>query len=241
MEIANINDAANERLRVVAEVHDEWDQRTVYESANLVWVTRDMTQLAYAMAVSLPEDYEPRQSDFGILPETMMVCFAGEEFIENVWMVNSNPVGQENTVMWATWSAGEDSVTPRTWKMNRGMTLADAPADPGDGWSAFWAFILLSNEKLTRIMHERPNRHVRRRDRNVDTVIVVTLRRLKAAVSQESGEEAHYSHRFWVNSFWRNQWFPKEGRHKPKFIHAYVKGPEDKPFIAKDRIFRVSR
>jgi hypothetical protein len=50
-----------------------------------------------------------------------------------------------------------------------------------------------------------------------------------------------YSHRFPVDGHWRAQFYPSRNAHIPKWIMPYVKGPEDKPFIDKRRIFTAVR
>ena len=75
--------------------------------------------------------------------------------------------------------------------------------------------------------------------RPIPDVRVITLRRprVKPDGMPDRPGSIEYSHRWWVNSHWRRQWYESEGRHKPKFIEGYVKGPEDKPFQAKDTAY----
>lgn len=57
----------------------------------------------------------------------------------------------------------------------------------------------------------------------------------------EDQGESHYSHRFMVRGFWRNQWYPSQNRHKPRWIAPFIKGPDDKPLIIRDTVNFVNR
>lgn len=88
-------------------------------------------------------------------------------------------------------------------------------------------------------------RRAQRAGSKQSSVRVVHLR--KKAVTGGGGEssddESHreYSCRFLVRGHWRMQWYPSQKRHAPKWIFPYVKGPEDKPLVVKDRVFSVDR
>ncbi|MGH7393698.1 MAG: hypothetical protein ACREM3_30220, partial [Candidatus Rokuibacteriota bacterium] len=59
---------------------------------------------------------------------------------------------------------------------------------------------------------------------------VVTLRRLEAARQRDpQGNNVDWQWQWQVAGHWRDQWYPSEGVHKPKFIESYIKGPADKP------------
>ena len=49
--------------------------------------------------------------------------------------------------------------------------------------------------------------------------------------------EAHYSHRFIVRGFWRNQPYgPRNSLRRKQWIPPYVKGPADKPLVVKETV-----
>lgn len=90
------------------------------------------------------------------------------------------------------------------------------------------------------------DRHTAKRVRKyriTPEVRVIQLREASTAKPryEDSGEEIHYSHRFIVSGHWRNQWYPSQDRHAPKYIPSYIKGPDDKPLIIRDRVFHVAR
>lgn len=54
-------------------------------------------------------------------------------------------------------------------------------------------------------------------------------------------QEVIWNHRWIVDGHWRNQYLPSTGGHRLQWIHPFVKGPDDRPLIVKDRIHRVRR
>lgn len=96
-----------------------------------------------------------------------------------------------------------------------------------------------------------PGRGVRRRRERanvnipMDGVRVITLRRsrenLPAHVEHDSEEGEWYTYRFWVRGHWRNQWYPSQGRHAPKWIEPFVKGPEHAPLVQHDHVYEWRR
>lgn len=86
----------------------------------------------------------------------------------------------------------------------------------------------------------------RRADRALNLppeVIVIDLRRtLKPKqVGEDNDEYVEWSHRWIVDGHWRHQYLPSTNSHRWQWISAYVKGPEDKPLIIKDKVFRFDR
>lgn len=96
-----------------------------------------------------------------------------------------------------------------------------------------------------------PTRPARRRRERLsiqlpeETVRVITLRRSREGyvppVSDQEREEPFYSHRFMVRGHWRNQWYPKEQRHAPRWIAPYIKGPDGTPLVVHDHVYEWSR
>jgi hypothetical protein len=103
---------------------------------------------------------------------------------------------------------------------------------------SFW---LLASQRLFVAQPREVSRAVRRRaNREIKTVVVMSLRRREYP---ETGgtRKVDWSHRWLTRGHWRNQWFPSENRHKPIWIDGYVKGPKDKPFVAKRRAIEFTR
>lgn len=109
------------------------------------------------------------------------------------------------------------------------------------------AFIALSKQRIAVTRSEHPPRPFGRRAGRAglpDMISVVTLRRaFQRNLDSElaEGGEVHWSHRWLVEGHWRQQWYPTEVRHRPIWICAYVKGPEDKPLVIKRRVFAAVR
>lgn len=105
-------------------------------------------------------------------------------------------------------------------------------------------FTLLNTSSLSRIAEERPPRAVARREQRAghkgapSTVKVVYLRRPSNPDEGGSAEHAgNYSHRWVVNSHWRNQPYgPGNSKRKLILIGPYVKGPEDKPLVVRETV-----
>lgn len=75
-------------------------------------------------------------------------------------------------------------------------------------------------------------------------VSVVELRRREVVSRAEPaapGEKRNFSCRFVVHGHFRNQWYARRQEHAPKWIEAYVKGPNDAPLKASTRVFAVRR
>jgi hypothetical protein len=93
-------------------------------------------------------------------------------------------------------------------------------------------------------------RHARKRlerqaGRILPDVQVIELRRRERleAEKREGGPHAQvdWKHRWIVRGHWRDQFYPSLGRHEPKFIEAYPKGPEHLPLkVPTHTIYKVS-
>lgn len=105
-------------------------------------------------------------------------------------------------------------------------------------------FTLLASHSIARVSETHPDRASMRREARAgghkgapSAVKVVYLRR---PASEESGEGEHsgnYSHRWVVNSHWRNQPYgPGRAKRRLTLIGPYVKGPEDKPLVVKETV-----
>jgi hypothetical protein len=73
---------------------------------------------------------------------------------------------------------------------------------------------------------------------------VLLLRRVRHEKStDDEPTEVAWSHRWLVQGHWRNQPYgPRDNpEYRAKFIHGYVKGPEDKPLVVKDRVVVLGR
>ena len=120
-----------------------------------------------------------------------------------------------------------------------GSNYISHPDDPvlHPGHELRWlyaAFHLMAQRLATTTTHAT-DRATKRRATKAGQVAppiikVITLRRLEQdRATDPQGREVDWQWRWAVRGHWREQYYPSDGTHKPVFIEAYVKGPEDKP------------
>lgn len=103
----------------------------------------------------------------------------------------------------------------------------------------FIAMQLLAQQRMGEPIQLRPNRAVRKRaakwhegDRYIT---LITLRRKSVKKDDAEPQKVDWSHRWLVQGHWRKQWYPKTKTHDYVYIFGYVKGPEDKPLVVRER------
>jgi len=110
--------------------------------------------------------------------------------------------------------------------------------------ATFWA---LCSQRITLEERWEPtDRHVRRqfarrKDAIPPAVRVIRLREPTARTRRDGEGEVEWSHRWIVGEHWRNQWYASEQKHRPKLIHAYQKGPSDKPLLVRETVKALVR
>lgn len=147
------------------------------------------------------------------------------------------------------WTFGTDYTGRENWKPgmahNEDIEIPDEALESGQHMmKVMHSFFLLSQQRIGQTDSMQVSRGTRRRyqrdtNRPIPDVRVVTLRRRRQRIEagEHMGGGREYSHRWWVNGHWRRQWYESEGRHKPKFIEGYVKGPDHLPFQPKDTTY----
>lgn len=77
----------------------------------------------------------------------------------------------------------------------------------------------------------------------VPEIIEITLRRPAREGGPESGtpNDVNWSHQWIVGGHWRNQYLRSTGAYRPTWIAPYIKGPDDKPLVVKERVYRLER
>lgn len=68
------------------------------------------------------------------------------------------------------------------------------------------------------------------------SVTVVTLRHQVAPGAESVVRPRDWRHRWIVRGHWRNQWLPSRGTHRPTWINAHIKGPEDLPIKVTEKV-----
>ena len=108
---------------------------------------------------------------------------------------------------------------------------------------SFFAFIRQECVSIQKQSASRPIRRHLPKGFSAEPVIkIIQLRRRSPATNGLESQSRDYSCRWLVRGHWRNQFYPRSNSHRPRFIPAYVKGPDDKPFKStKSSIFAVVR
>jgi hypothetical protein len=148
------------------------------------------------------------------------------------------------------WTFGHEYTTAEGWTpgtvLNQGIEIPlESVHSAIHMMKVIHTFWMLSQQRIGDSNPQRASRGLRRRiersfpNREIPEVRVITLRRRRPPrhSDEEVGSGREYTHRWWVNAHWRRQWYPSEGRHKPKYIEGYIKGPDDKPFQQKDTAY----
>lgn len=119
----------------------------------------------------------------------------------------------------------------------------DTRTDPTLRWLVtMWR---LMQQPLTSVEKEFPSRQMRRqlerknaKDRHVS---VITLRRKPERGHGDS--EVQWSHRWLTRGHWRRQPYKEDGEtvYRHIWIHAHLKGPEDKPLLVREHVYSLQR
>ncbi len=110
----------------------------------------------------------------------------------------------------------------------------------------FLAMQLLAQQRMGEPMRMNPDRATRKRaakwhegDRYIT---LITLRRKSVKNDDLEPQKVEWSHRWLVKGHWRKQYYPKTKTHDYVYIFGYVKGPEDKPLVVRERrVFNFRR
>lgn len=78
-------------------------------------------------------------------------------------------------------------------------------------------------------------RQARRKGGVLDPVTIVRLPKRHYVTDGDGHTLTEWSHRWMVTGHWRKQWYAKAEVHRPKWIAPYVKGPDDKPLLVKEK------
>lgn len=110
----------------------------------------------------------------------------------------------------------------------------------------FWRLIQQRIMSVTSYRGHKVMRNARRGGflAEVEDVKVITLRRYKEPQDElrdTEGNVVEWSHRWIVDGHWRNQYYASLGLHRQIYIAPHIKGPEDRPLIVKDKVFKWSR
>lgn len=221
-----------------------------------IWVSDDMANLAKHSAASLPA-FVLKPEDLP-WPEALIV--SGAPLFE---VKDAGTTGWCHGLSWMATSSGvavcaisRPEAAPAlripamgtTWQY--GHPLMEEGDDPcfETAHRTLAAIWVLLRQRLAVATPAQASRPARRRigrampERSLDDVAVITLRRPAQDASEAPEHRSvEWNHRWLVDGHWRQQWYPSLDDHRPVWIAPYVKGPEDKPLVAKARVYSWER
>jgi hypothetical protein len=158
-----------------------------------------------------------------------------------------------DAVVDATRTTNPDGTDTLTWYTDQpipAMFSDDGkPEQPKYIRSPLAAFIVtlwrLCQQSIASRLVEEPARHARRRMTKahlpVSPITVINLRRISGPAHDES--HVDWQHRWVVRGHWRRQPYKENGEiiHRYIYINPYLKGPEDKPLLHRDKVNALIR
>lgn len=105
--------------------------------------------------------------------------------------------------------------------------------------ASLWATWILMQQSLVVSENATPERPERKRCMRAQVqpqYVIVRLRRIEQRGEQEEDSAVNWSHRWLVGGHWRQQYYPSRGGNSPIWINPYVKGPEGKPLVVKEKV-----
>lgn len=103
----------------------------------------------------------------------------------------------------------------------------------------------LCQQSIASRLVEEPQRAARRRMTRahlpVSPITIINLRRVSGGEHEETGVD--WQHRWVVRGHWRRQPYKENGEviHRYIYINPYLKGPEDKPLLHRDKVNALIR
>lgn len=234
-----------------------WSMTDQIRTAQLWWVSRDMTRLAEdtVQAGDFPEPDPPAQCG--------MIFFEGD--VQHISFHLDNDGFGETRVAAILWQdAGRESVKISVFTDNpvgiREMhadlfglpvvSLAPSVVRENDGsfrWLCGLLRVVWALSAEPHICEEKPAKPdmahplPQRFDPEIRKVKMLVLRenlhRPGGSADDDERVRREYSHRFIVRGFWRDQAYgPNHSLRRRQWIPPFVKGPADKPLICKETV-----
>ena len=132
----------------------------------------------------------------------------------------------------------DESVVPLGAVFNAGPLFDDGTPRPVPLLAAILA--LIDSPGVATVTDWEPDKRERaqmrrHRIRKTHAVRVIDLIN-KPRGASKSGTDREYHHRWMVRGHWRNQWYPKQLRNKPRWIQPYLKGPDGAPLLTGEKV-----
>lgn len=240
-----------------AMIANAWSMTDQIRTAQLWWVSRDMTRLAEdtVQAGDFPEPDPPAQCG--------MIFFEGD--VQHISFRFDNDGYGETRVAAILWQdVGRESVKISVFTDNpvgiREMhadlfglpvvSLAPSVVRENDGsfrWLCGLLRVVWALSAEPHICEEKPAKPdmahplPQRFDPEIRKVKMLVLRenlhRSGESADDDERVRREYSHRFIVRGFWRNQAYgPNHSLRRRQWVPPFVKGPSDKPLICKETV-----
>lgn len=240
-----------------AMIANTWSMTDQIRTAQLWWVSRDMTRLAEdtVQAGDFPEPDPPAQCG--------MIFFEGD--VQHISFRFDNDGYGETRVAAILWQdVGRESVKISVFTDNpvgiREMhadlfglpvvSLAPSVVRENDGsfrWLCGLLRVVWALSAEPHICEEKPAKPdmahplPQRFDPEIRKVKMLVLRenlhRPGESADDDERVRREYSHRFIVRGFWRNQAYgPNHSLRRRQWVPPFVKGPSDKPLICKETV-----
>lgn len=254
-------------LRAYTDAGARFDQEIeTLQSAELLFVNRDMTELSVKAGRTLPtfkiEEHDvPFPTGFMAFDEPIFNTSDGENVSAISWRVGAASYGEElRTSIWFTLYsdtsriAHSRTVPERYAYFDFGLCLVSSSLESADSDAGVQSIRsqvvrtavsawLIMQQPLVEVAEVTPDRAARKRIRRAgqepQPVRVINLRR-----PRETGEgvgTSNYHHQWVVRGHWRQHWYPKLQLHRPVWIAPHIKGPEGAPLIGGEKVYAWKR
>lgn len=227
-----------------------------------VYIDAEMMSVILHASASYPMDQGNRWSP-NMLPFPHALVVGAEPFaiepqsqraITHItWSYDDSMIDQRFCV-WATWRArkGRQLLYPAYSGLIADKQITDMHGDQSPNHMHIWRVMLtlwmMLQQRIAVKEPREPNRAQRRRVQKeggepLATVTVIRLRRpsLPSGAEDTAHPGREWTHRWMVDGHWRNQYLPSVDAHRQTWIAPYIKGPDDKPVVMKDRIYTFVR
>jgi hypothetical protein len=226
---------------------------------NLLWVTKDMSDLVAAAGDNLPSD---QPIDIGTLPfEGPTIAgfgghFGGPDCHGNVlaWIPSTSSVtGKPGVVFHAYDTATNRRLGMGTWvggtppidvpeRFTPLLAAADAAGENPTAiirvGIALW--LLMTQPGITQTSDAWLDRASTRRARRAGKSAEVRVVDLRHATGAGQGHGHALTKRFIVRGHWRNQAYgPRSTLRRPTWIAPHIKGPDDAPLDTRPTVYRL--
>lgn len=205
--------------------------KVVISRSELFFATDDMCELANVASSSLP----PTRLSAQTFPSSNGLMYFSSLNACIIW--NLEPA--HNDAVWLVYISLTDDNNIRLLPTGTIDLNEDFVSEPREISSVLISSLILMAQPLVSVAKptltkRQSKRAGRRAELDPRQVSIITLRR--TSTRSKGANSVEREHRWAVRGHWRNQWHPRDECHVPTWISPYVKGPEGKPLIVRERV-----